>query len=239
MKIKVTIWNEYIHELESKEIGEVYPKGIHGCIQDFLNEAGFETKTATLKEEKHGLTPEVLENTDVLIWWGHIAHNQVDDEIVNQVYQRVQDGMGLVVLHSGHASKIFQKLMGTNSQLLKWREDGKKEILWAVDRAHPILDGVGDKIVLEHEEMYGEPFSIPKPDEQVFISWYEGGEVFRSGCCWHRGMGKIFYFKPGHEAYPIYHNPEIQRVIINGINWARPYNTPRGTYDMVPPALET
>ena len=166
MAIRVTVWNEYLHEVQFPEVAEVYPKGIHGCIADFLKDAGMEVRTATLKEPEHGLTQEVLDNTDVLIWWGHMAHHQVADEIVDRVHKRIQEGMGLIVLHSGHASKIFQRICGTNSGMLKWREDGEKEILWVVDPSHPIADGLDEKIIIPHEEMYGEHFNIPQP-----MSW--------------------------------------------------------------------
>ena len=235
--IRVTVWNEYLHEVQFPEVAEVYPKGIHGCIADFLKEAGMDVKTATLREPEHGLTQEVVDNTDVLIWWGHMAHQEVSDEIVDRVYNRVLEGMGLIVLHSGHASKIFRKLCGTDSWKLKWREDGEKEILWVVDPSHPIVDGLDEKIIIPHEEMYGERFDIPQPDEQVFISWFEGGEVFRSGCCWHRGKGKIFYFRPGHEVFPIYHQPEIQKVIINAVKWAAPIRFPNTTFGNPAPIM--
>ena len=229
-KIKVTVWNEYLHEVEVPEIGEIYPEGIHNCIGNFLKEAGMDVKTATLRMPEHGLTEEVLNDTDVLIWWGHMAHNQVEDEIVDRVYKRVMDGMGLIVLHSGHASKIFSKVCGTDTGLLRWREDGDKEILWVVDPSHPIVDGLDEKIIIPSEETYGEHFCIPKPDDLVFISWFEGGEVFRSGCCYYRGKGKVFYFRPGHETFPIYHQPEIQKVITNAVKWAAPIKFPELTY---------
>ena len=180
----------------------------------------------------------MLEDTDVLIWWGHMAHERVADEIVERVHKRVLDGMGLIVLHSGHASKIFQKVCGTNSGMLKWREDVEKEILWVVDPSHPIAAGLDEKIIIPHEEMYGEHFNIPQPDEQVFISWFEGGEVFRSGCCWHRGKGKVFYFRPGHEVFPIYHQAEIQQVITNAVKWAAPIEFAKVSYGNPPPVVE-
>ncbi|HHZ12526.1 MAG: ThuA domain-containing protein [Caldicoprobacterales bacterium] len=237
-KIKVTVWNEYLHEVEVPEIGEIYPEGIHNCIGNFLKEAGMDVKTATLRMPEHGLTEEVLNDTDVLIWWGHMAHNQVEDEIVDRVYKRVMDGMGLIVLHSGHASKIFSKVCGTDTGLLRWREDGDKEILWVVDPSHPIVDGLDEKIIIPSEETYGEHFCIPKPDDLVFISWFEGGEVFRSGCCYYRGKGKVFYFRPGHETFPIYHQPEIQKVITNAVKWAAPIKFPELTYGNTKPVVE-
>ncbi|GLV54928.1 trehalose utilization protein ThuA [Dictyobacter sp. S3.2.2.5] len=222
--IRVTIWNEYRHERKSPEVAKIYPEGIHGTLAKVLSEKGYTVRTATLDEPEHGLTDEVLENTDVMLWWGHMAHGEVRDEIVEKVHKRVLDGMGLVVLHSGHFSKIFKKLLGTDCDL-KWRETNDKERMWVVAPNHPITEGIGDYIEIEHEEMYGEPFGIPEPDTLVFVSWFTGGEVFRSGCCYTRGQGRIFYFRPGHETLPTYHHPEVQLVISNAVRWANPTAT--------------
>ncbi|RSK28894.1 trehalose utilization protein ThuA [Bacillus sp. HMF5848] len=220
--MNITIWNEYRHEQQNEEVRRVYPDGIHGVIKQFLLEDGFESVvTATLDEPEHGLTDEVLNNTDVLIWWGHIAHDEVSDEIVEKVKRRVHDGMGLIALHSAHYSKVFRGLMGTNCGL-EWREADDKEILWVVDHTHPITQGIDKKIELDIEEMYGERFNIPEPDELLFISWFTGGEVFRSGCTYKRDKGKIFYFRPGHETFPTYYHKDIRRVICNAVRWAAP-----------------
>ncbi|APH07151.1 ThuA domain-containing protein [Bacillus weihaiensis] len=234
---RVTVWNENRHEKKNPVVSDIYPEGIHGAIAGFLKEENHEVRTATLDEENHGLSDEVLNNTDVLVWWGHLAHDEVQDEIVEKVQQRVLDGMGLIVLHSGHFSKIFKKLMGTSCDL-KWREADEKERLWVVDPSHPIAEGVGEYIELEKEEMYGEHFDIPAPDELIFTSWFEGGEIFRSGCTFKRGNGKVFYFRPGHETYPTYHNEQIQRVIKNGVNYVAPVNRKRPVYGNAQP-LET
>lgn len=219
--IKVRVWGENVHEHKNETVREHYPHGMHQCIADFLNEdEGIEAKTATLQEPEHGLTEEVLKETDVLTWWGHCAHSQVSEEVVDRVQKRVLEGMGLLVLHSGHFSKIFKRMLGTPCSLT-WREAGERERLWVCQPGHPIVQGVGKFIELDQAEMYGEPFGIPTPDEQIFISWFEGGEVFRSGVTYHRGNGKIFYFRPGHETYPIYHNPEIQLVLKNAVKWAK------------------
>ncbi len=226
--IRVTVWNEYRHERQNEEVGAIYPEGIHGAIAGYLRgREGMEVRTATLDEPEHGLTEEALRDTDVLIWWGHRAHGEVRDDIVERVYERVLDGMGLIVLHSGHASKIFQKLCGTDSHLLKWRVAGEKERLWVVNPSHPIVEGLPEHVEIPHEEMYGEFFRIPTPDELVFISWFAGGEVFRSGCCWNRGKGKLFYFRPGHETFPVYHQPEIQKILGNAVRWACPVDFPK------------
>lgn len=234
--MNVTVWNENRHEQQNPVVREIYPKGIHGAIASFLEEA-FNVRTATLDESEHGLTQEVLDGTDVLIWWGHLAHGEVSDEVVDRVKQRVLDGMGLIVLHSGHFSKIFKTLMGTSCDL-KWREADEKERIWIVDPSHPIAEGVGESIELEKEEMYGEHFDIPAPDQLVMVSWFEGGEIFRSGCTYQRGNGKIFYFRPGHETYPTYHHQDVQKVIANAVKWAAPVNRNRPVYGNAQP-LET
>jgi trehalose utilization protein len=220
--IRVTLWNEFIHDRQNPVIAKIYPSGIHGAWADGLREQkDLHLTTATLDQPDQGLSEEVLARTDVLVWWGHAGHQQVRDEIVARVHQRVLDGMGIIVLHSGHYSKIFKKLMGTTCAL-SWREAGERERLWVVNPGHPIAAGIDRCIEIEQSEMYGEPFGIPEPDELVFVSWFQGGEVFRSGACWRRGNGKVFYFSPGHESYPIYHHPGVQRVIKNAIYWAVP-----------------
>jgi len=235
---RVTVWNEYQHEINNEQIGKLYPEGIHGAIAAGLRKQGFEVQTATLDEPEHGLTDEVLAETDVLTWWGHMAHRKVSDEVVERVHKRVvADGMGLIVLHSGHLSKIFVKLMGTTCKL-KWREIGEKERLWVVNPGHPIVQGIGDYIEIPNAEMYGEHFDIPQPDEQVFISWFQGGEVFRSGNCFYRGRGKIFYFAPGHETYPIYYHEDVLKVIGNAVKWAAPAGGPSPNFGHFPEPIE-
>ena len=219
--INVTVWNEYRHEKSDEEVKKIYPDGIHNCVAGFLGkEKDIFVKTATLDQTEHGLTDELLDSTDVLIWWAHMHHDEVSDEIAKKVHDRVLRGMGFIALHSSHLAKPFLRLMGTSGSL-KWRE-GDFERLWLVAPGHPIAEGVDEHIDLEHEEMYGERFDIPAPDELVFISWFRGGDVFRSGCCWNRGVGKVFYFRPGHETNPTYHQGQIQRIITNSVRWAAP-----------------
>jgi trehalose utilization protein len=221
-KIRVTVWNEFRHEKTHERVAAVYPEGIHHVIAHAIDgQSDMVARTATLDEPEHGLTAEVLAETDVLTWWGHMAHREVSDEIVDRVQARVLEGMGLIVLHSGHFSKIFRRMMGTTCNL-KWREVGEKSRLWVVEPGHPIVEGLPAYFEVPHEEMYGERFDIPAPDTLVLISWFPGGEVFRSGCCYQRGKGRIFYFQPGHETYPTYHQPEIQKVIVNAVRWAAP-----------------
>jgi trehalose utilization protein len=221
MTISATVWGENVHDRKSEAVRKIYPAGMHTCIAEALSLVGqIQTRTATLDQPEHGLTAEVLDQTDVLLWWGHMAHDKVEDAIVDRVQKRVLEGMGLIVLHSGHYAKIFKRLMGTTCSL-SWREAGEKERLWVCNPGHPIAQGIDGYFELEQEEMYGEPFGIPAPEEQVFISWFQGGEVFRSGCCYRRGNGKVFYFRPGHETYPTYHHPMVQRVLRNAVHWAK------------------
>lgn len=228
--MNIVVWNENVHERRDDVTAALYPDGIHGTLAAALGTALGQTaqiRTATLDEPEHGLPASVLDHTDVLLWWGHAAHDLVPDDLARHVQQRVLDGMGLVVLHSAHYSKPFLRLMGTSCSL-RWRVAADRELMWTVYPGHPIAAGIPAVIPLVQHEMYGEFFDIPIPDELVFISSFSGGEVFRSGCCFHRGLGKIFYFGPGHETNPIYHHPAIQRVIVNAVRWAQPNDDPSG-----------
>jgi len=226
--LRVTVWNEYRHELKaSHPASTIYPEGMHSAIAQGLREAGYEVRTATLDQPEHGLTDEVLANTDVLTWWGHMAHGEVRDEIVEKVHARVLEGMGLIVLHSAHYSKIFRKLMGTSCSL-RWREADERERIWVLEPGHPITNGLEPYFEIPQEEMYGEQFDIPAPDELVFISSFAGGEVFRGGCSFFRGAGRIFYFSPGDQEYPVYFHPDVRRVLANAALWASPVAPERG-----------
>lgn len=220
-KIRVTVWNEYIHERELPEIARVYPNGIHEAIGAFLSkEEDIFVRYATLDMPEQGVSEEVLADTDVLIWWGHAAHEQLTDENTRRVADHVRRGMGFVALHSAHFCKPLRMLLGT-TMTLKWKH-GDKEKLFTVSPFHPIAEGIPETFELEQEELYGEYFDIPKPDDVIFEGWFAGGAVFRSGVTFARGNGKIFYFQPGHEEYPVYYNPNIQKIIINAVHWARP-----------------
>jgi len=220
--IHVTVWGENVHERENPIVAQVYPDGMHACIAEGLRtDAGLKVGTATLDEVEHGLTASKLAETDVLVWWGHAAHGKVEDAVVERVLSRIWEGMGFIALHSAHYSKVFKRLMGTSCSLT-WREAGERERLWICNPGHPIAAGIDRFFEIKNTEMYGEPFAIPTPDEIVFLSWFEGGEVFRSGCTWKRGNGKIFYFRPGHETYPIYFHPVVRQVLRNAVRWAAP-----------------
>ncbi len=227
-ELRLTIYNEFVGEQKTDFVKKIYPKGLHEAIAEYMRkEPGFHVKTATLEMPDHGLTEEVLDSTDVLMWYGHEAHDKVRDEVVDRVHARVLDGMGLVVPHSGAQSKIFTRLMGTTclsiriGSGLSSSKGGECERVWVVNPSHPITQGVGPYIELPNAEAWPEYFDVPDPDELLFISWSESGEAFRSGAVWHRGKGRIFYFHPGHETYPIFHNTEVQRVLANAARWAK------------------
>ncbi|MCI2421740.1 ThuA domain-containing protein [Saccharopolyspora sp. K220] len=228
--LRITVWNEGVHESTKDPAGMAayYPDGIHGAIAAGIGGQlpDATVRTALLSDPEHGLGEAVLAETDVLLWWGHKAHRQVDDDVVDRVQRHVLGGMGLLVLHSGHFSKIFTRLLGTTCSL-SWRNAAEREVLWTVAPTHPIAEGVPNPLVIPEQETYGEFFDIPTPDELVFISSFTGGEVFRSGVTFHRGQGRIFYFSPGDERYPVYNQPEIHRILANGIRWAAQPDLPR------------
>jgi trehalose utilization protein len=218
---RITVWNEFWYERNVPEVARHYPDGIHALLAQRFKRDGFPVRTATLDEPQHGLTTEVLDKTDVLVWWAHKRHDDVSDDVVARVQSQVHSGMGLVMLHSGHFSKVFRALMGTTCTL-NWRVDGQRERVWVVAPDHPIAAGLPAHFELQQEEAYGEFFDIPPPDQLVLVSWFKGGEVFRSGCCFTRGHGRIFYFRPGHETFPTFHDSNVQRVIVNAARWAAP-----------------
>jgi trehalose utilization protein len=238
MSIRVTIWNEYRHEKDiSHMASKVYPQGIHNAIKEALSvNDTLIIKTATLDDLDCGLPDELLDSTDVLIWWGHAAHEEVPDALADKIQQAVLKGMGFIALHSSHMAKPFVKLMGT-SCTLRWR-DNDRERLWNISPSHPITCGIGEYIELPVEEMYGEFFDIPTPDELIFLAWFSGGEVFRAGCTFNRGYGKIFYFQPGHETNPIYYDENIKKILMNSVLWAAPHNRRKQLTCLNPPSLE-
>lgn len=246
MNIRLTVWNEGEHEVLDDNVKAIYPHGMHTVIADGIKRRlgdEVDVRTAVLGQPDHGLTEEVLAGTDVLTWWGHRSHDKVDDRVVERIHDHVLGGMGLIVLHSGHASKVFTRLIGTSGNLI-WRNDGERELVWTVKPSHPIAQGIPNPLVIDRQEMYGEPFGIPEPDELVFVSSFEGGEVFRSGCVFHRGNGRVFYFSPGDQEYPVYHHPDVQQVLTNAVQWAaNPQRTvdhrhcptyPRGWFENAP-----
>jgi len=222
-KIRVTIWNEFRHEKHEGSLAQkYYPNGIHAQIKSFLDECDdLEVRLACLDDPDQGIPDEVLDNTDVLMWWGHCYHDAVRDDRVEYIRNRVyKGGMGFVACHSAHESKPFKAIVGT-SGALSWGDD-YPEIMWNLKPSHPIAEGIPDHFDLELEELYAEPFYIPDPDDLIFAGWYPTGHIFRAGATYTRGMGRVFYFQPGHESCPSFHNPFVQRVLKNGVHWVAP-----------------
>lgn len=212
--INILVWNESTHK------GKAYPEGMSAAIKEIFDGKGdYSVTCAFLDDPEQGLSDEALAKTDVIFWWGHSKHEKVKDELVEKVCKRVEEGMGAIFLHSAHFSKPFRKLMGTHCSL-RWREqEGEGERLWTTDPYHPMAKDVEQGFRIDREEMYGEYFDIPKPDSVVFTGWFSGGEVFRSGCTFTRGAGRIFYFQPGHETFPIYYDKNIRKIIENAVLW--------------------
>jgi len=237
-KIRVTIYNEYIEEKRDPAAVKIYPNGMHNAIKNFLDKnPDLEATAVTMELPDCGLTKELLDNTDVLLWWGHGYHGDVSDEVTRRVQRRVLNGMGFIPLHSSHMSKPFLALMGTSCRL-HWCDD-HQEVMWTVTPGHPIAKDIPEYFVLDSEEMYGEPFGIPNPDEVVFIGWFNHGNVFRSGVTFRRGNGKIFYFQPGHQSNPSYNNPHVLKIIENAVIWAKPeYPAGEFTDYMAPDAIK-
>lgn len=240
--IRVLVWDEHPPHVPPL----LYPNSINGAIAEGLMETGggqFEAQTANLDDPFQGLSYETLNQTDVLIWWGHIRHDEVHEDVIARlVFSTHQRGMGFIGLHSAHYSKAFRAVVEATGHLKGgWRESHppeKEEITVCAPR-HPIAEGVSD-FVLDREEMYGSPFDVPPPLCTVFQSYFPlGGEYFPSGLCWTVGRGKTdgftsgpgsgigegfgicraFYFRPGHESFPTYFDPNVRRILHNAVLW--------------------
>ena len=217
---RVVVWSE------GTAPKRVYPKDVNTTIAEGLQPLSptWEIVTASLADPEQGLTEESLAKTDVLIWWGHQKHGQVKDALVARIVRRVkEDGMGFIALHSAHFAKPLKKLLGTNCG---WKGgyvcDGSKVELIVKDKNHPIVRGVSD-FSLANTERYSEPFEVPEPEAVVLDGIYirpDGTkEHSRHGLVWTVGKGKVFYFQPGHETYPHYFDPNVQKVLCNAVEW--------------------
>lgn len=241
--VRVLVWDEN----PSHAPKEVYPNNIRGAVAQGLIELGkgeIEATPIHLDEPNQGVTPERLKNADVLIWWGHARHGEVNDEVAQMVKKAVhEDGLGFIPLHSAHYSKPFKAVLGANGHLKGgWRENAKTpdtEEIRVCAPKHPIAEGVSD-FVLPAEEMYGAPFDVPAYQVVVFQSYFPlGGEYFPSfattvgkgidpnftsgngnGHNQGEGAGRVFYFRPGHETFPTYFDPNVKKVIYNATLWA-------------------
>lgn len=205
----------------------VYPRDINTAIAEGLQTlAGWEVVTAGLGEPDQGLTEERLNQTDVLIWWGHQKHGEVSDSLVDRIERRVKEqGMGFISLHSSHFAKPYKRLMGTRCSWRDYKADGTSARITVKLPDHPIARGVRD-FDLPKIEFYGEPFAVPTPEavplDGVYTRPNGTTEPCRMGLCWTVGKGRVFYFVPGHETYDDFFRPEVRQIIRNAVEWAAP-----------------
>ncbi|MCI8623421.1 MAG: trehalose utilization protein ThuA [Provencibacterium sp.] len=228
MPIRVTVWNEFYDDPRHPAIQELYPGGVQEYLASVLREEPDMAVTARhfYEDDACGLSDEVLDSTDVLLVYGHILRDNVPEDRVKKLIERVvKEGMGVIFLHSALWMNLFQRLVGPGAYC-GYRELGERERVWVVNRNHPIAAGLPSSFVIPHTEVYSEPAGFPDPDELVFISWYQGGEAARSGMVWRRGAGRIFYFSPGHAWYNAMQIPEYHTVIKNAVRWAVPPSSP-------------
>jgi trehalose utilization protein len=200
---------------------EVFPNDINGAVAAGLAKLrGYTVKTASITDPEQGVSQAALDETDVLIWWGHQRHGQVSDEAVQRIVARVKDGgMGIIFLHSAHFAKPLKAVLGSSGAWSAYVNDRSTHRITVADTKHPIARGVRD-FVIPKEERYEEPFIVPEPEAVVFDGYYESTKTnARQGLCWTIGKGRVFYFRPGHEEFPIFFMPEVRRILRNAALW--------------------
>lgn len=226
--MNITIFNEYHPNEHTGKAEKNYPGGIHIALKSIFESQEYDVVTATQEQACNGLTDEILDNTDVLLWWSKNWDNELLNSVADKVVSRIREGMGAVFLHSAKNSKPFLRLTGTTSATapVSWKEPGESERLFVVSPAHPIAEGIPSGYVIPNEEPYCEYFDIPKPDDIVFLGGFGNGMCIRAGVTFTRGAGKIFFFQPGHDSFPVYNDKVIRRIILNAVNWAKPVAKP-------------
>lgn len=200
---------------------DVYPNDVNSTIAEHLNEhADIVAKAVSIDHAEQGVSTELLDWCDVLLWWGHLRHDDVSDTTVDRVERYVRErGVGYIGLHSGHYARPFKRLIGTSGDLGSVRDEGETEQIEVVSPSHPIAAGIND-FSLPQVEMFGEPYDIPEPDDVIFESNFANGGEFRSGVTFTFGAGRGFYFRPGHEEYRIYHDLTVRTILANATRWA-------------------
>ncbi len=240
LPIQVLVWDEN----PSHAPRDIYPRSIRGAVADGLCEFGRDevvVRTAHQDEPEQGLSAAALAQTDVLVWWGHMRHSELNDAVIGRVAERVlHRGMGFVALHSAHYSKPFRTILDCTGHLKGgWSEADQPEEVRVCAPQHPIAHGVHD-FTLASEEMYGGPFDVPPPAVVVLQSYFPAtNRFFPSGIAWSvgagidpnfesgpgrgigqgEGVGRVFYFRPGHESVPTYFHTDVRRVLLNAVRW--------------------
>jgi trehalose utilization protein len=199
----------------------VYPNDVDGAVADHLAKSpGVDVRRARLADPSAGLADEALDATDVLIWWGHLRHDEVPGARAEAVVKRVRAGkLGLIALHSSCASKPFKALMGMSCEPGGWREDGRPEHVKVVAPDHPIARGVVP-FTIPRSDMFAEPFEVPNPEAVVLVSSWDRGESVRSGLTWTIDKGRVVFLRTGHDAFPVLFHPSVRQVLANSTLWA-------------------
>lgn len=216
---KVVVWSE------GTAPKTVYPYDVNTAIAEGLQPLkDWQIITASITDPDQGLSDDLLNSTSVLIWWGHQKHGDVKDELVAKIVRRVKEGgMGFIATHSAHYSKPLKALLGTNCGWKYYTDDGARVDLIVKSPKHPIAKGVKN-FTVPKTERYGDPFEVPPAETVVFDGIYTlpngTKENAQQGMTWSVGKGRVFYFQPGHESYPIYFQEEIRHIFRNGVQWA-------------------
>lgn len=273
--LKVLVWDE-----RQPAQKQAYREGLGARVARHLRGCeGVEVTEALLDDPGQGLAS--LDAMDVVVWWGHVRHAEIETATALRVVERIRSGrLGLVALHSAHWSRPFVEAMAavareralaaltpgeraravvTESELLPrpfmapsyqerrspsvlykrpptgpvevrlvrpnccfpaYRGDGRPSEVWVKLPRHPIARGLPATFTIPQTEMYDEPFHVPDPDEVVLEEHWAAGEWFRSGSAWRLGAGRVFYFRPGHETYPVFENAWALKVVENAVRWA-------------------
>lgn len=214
--VNALVWSE------GTEPEDVYPDGIRAVIADALKADGIDTRTRSIEDKQQGVIDADLAWADVLLWWGHLKHDEITDETVDRIEDAVrEDGLGFISLHSSHYARPFKRLVDASGDLGEYRfDDDESESVGVVAADHPIAEGVDDFTIPE-AEMFGDPFDVPEPETVVLHSMYSNGdEEMDSGITFQFGEGRGFYLRSGHEEFEIYYMNEIQQILVNATRWA-------------------
>jgi trehalose utilization protein len=276
--IRVVIWDERQPAQKS-----VYPNFLGNHLAEYLRNsergrgARLQVRSVGIDDPEQGLSSDVLDNCDVLVWWGHQRHGEISADTAKGIVRRITSGqLSLIALHSAHWSRPFieamnerstrdalksltrrerknvqisyippdMRLMRKDEKLTPWwtktagangttqlqiklpscvfpavRADAKPSHVRILAKNHPIARGVPETFDISQTEMYDEPFHVPTPDAVIFEERWDAGERFRGGCLWNLGAGKVFYFRPGHETYPVFKEAAPLRLVENAVRW--------------------
>ncbi len=213
--IRVRVW------CEGTARKATYPDDVDGALGQYLGRMeDLRIARARLDDPNAGLSDAELDATDVVVWWGHLRHDDLPADRSRAIVDRVKAAkIGFVALHASCGSRPFRGLMGTTCEPGGWRDDGRPERIEFKAPDHPIARGV-EPFTIPQSAMFAEPFEVPAPESVVFVSNWGPGETFRSGLTWTVGKGRVAYLRPGHDALPVFFHPSVRKVIANAARWA-------------------